>query len=279
MKSKKVFSLASLVLLSVLFSQSSFSQESSVGSVRFVQNEVKIKSKIGEMRTPAIGAPVYIEDTVMTGKDGKVKILFNNDNILILGFNSNLVINELVFDPATKESRSIFNLLSGKVRSIVKKLLTPNSQFKIKTANSDIGVLGTDFITTYDDKAQILEVYTDTGELQIESPKNLWKSLKIIEKFYTRIEKEAPPSEPRPFIKENFAPIKGELTIYEEIKPKSGDDVQGFFEGSKAPQEETQTQGEKPGMDETRTSPPPIPPVVLEPQTGKVNVTIQGIFP
>lgn len=278
MKKDRLSFLFLVLTLLFIFAGEVFASQNPVGEIRTVTGDVKIKSKDSKERAPRIGDNVFVGDLVKTGKDGKIKILFTNDNILVLGYETGITIDELAVNPETKESQSIFTLLTGKVRAIVKKLLTPNSQFKIKTANSDIGVLGTIFVVTYDEKTGKLIIFSESGQILIASNLNKWDPLKLLESFYTIIEKEGTPGEAKPLKGyENFEPLRDELTVYEDINPKQPDDVKNFMEGNKS-EGEGSAEGED-QTDQTETPATTIPPIQQEPLTGKVKVKVITNFP
>ena len=68
-----------------------------------------------------------MQDTVATMKASKAKMLFNDDSILTLGESSKVVIKEYVYNKG-KGGTSVFNLLEGKMRSVVGK-----TKFQIHT--------------------------------------------------------------------------------------------------------------------------------------------------
>ena len=279
MNSKRLSNVFLIFAVSFFFMEAASSAEIPVGTIRIALNDVKIVSVDGKERIATVGEPVFKDETIKTGKDSKTKILFSNDNILVLGFDSSLKIDELTYDADTKDSKSIFTLIGGKVRSIVKKLLTPNSQFKIKTANSDIGVLGTDFIVIWNDKSGVLEVFTESGQIKIDSPQNRWNSLNLLENFYTKIEGDAPPSNPRQFGRETYDPVRGELTIYEEINPAPPKDIKDQLDGNKPAGDSSGSEsGEGDNLDSGNGG-VNTPPIQQEPQTGKVKVKVITNFP
>lgn len=263
------------VLISTI-ALSAFAAEGSVGSVRIALNSVKIRSADGKARAPKIGSPVFVGDTIITGPSGKIKILFDNDNILVLGSNSNVKVDELVYDTKTNESRSIFTLIQGKLRAMVKKLFTPSSHFKIKTANSDIGVLGTDFMVFYEPKTDTLEAYVESGKIYIESPKKRFERLLLLENYSTTLKKGMKPPAPKPADKQYFSPLKEELTVYENIEIKPSEEYREEIKGEKAPESEPES---------LETAPveapevPVVPPIDQQPQTGEVKVKVITEFP
>ncbi len=270
---KKTF-ITFCLLIFVIITTKSFAMEVPVGNIAEVINTVKITSKDGSERTAKKNDPVFLMDRIKTEKDAKIKILFNNENIIVLGFESELTINELVYNEEDKESRSFFELIMGKVRAIVKKL-KPKSQFKIKVANSDIGVLGTDFIVIYNREKRIIEAFVDEGSINISDTKKRWSPVDIETKHYTKIEEGTKPEKPEPYNPEVYDPVKDELTIYEDPATSPGNDYSEYIEGAG-----DETIQEDEGLDpEPLPAPDPFPEEGQEPLTGTVKVKVTTIFP
>jgi hypothetical protein len=252
---------------------------SPVGKVTEVVKNVTITAEDGSKRTAIKDAPVFLNDVVKTGSDSKIKIFFNNENIVILGFNSELKITEFVHDPESGKSRNIFELIMGKVRAIVKKL-KPKSQFKIKVANSDIGVLGTDFAVLFDPVKRVIETFVDEGTVIISDVENRWTALDLQENHYTRIEGDGEPDPPVEYDPGDFKPIKEELTVYEEPEPSAQSDYDEYIE-----QYSAEAEGENSAEEEEILEPEiqepvsPIPEEGQEPLTGTVKVKVTTVFP
>lgn len=85
---------------------------------------------------------LLLNDTVETQESSRVKMLFIDDSILTLAQNSKVSIKEYLYSEESKKGRSIFNLIDGKMRSLVGK-----NKFEIHTPTMIAAARGTYFIT------------------------------------------------------------------------------------------------------------------------------------
>lgn len=76
-------------------------------------------------------------DNIKTGAGGRVKLLFIDESVLTLGDNSKLSVKEFVYNKA-KEGKSIFNLIDGKMRTVVGK-----TKFEVQTPTAVASARGT----------------------------------------------------------------------------------------------------------------------------------------
>jgi hypothetical protein len=84
---------------------------------------------------------VLLRDTIETKEASRVKMLFSDDSILTLAEKSNLIVKEYLYSEEREKGRSIWNLLEGKLRSLVGK-----TEFWVHTPTTIIGARGTYFI-------------------------------------------------------------------------------------------------------------------------------------
>ena len=74
--------------------------------------------------------PILLVDTVSTGDASRAKLLFVDDSVLTMGEKSKVIIKEFVYSKE-KGGKSIFNLIDGKMKSVVGKagfeVLTPTA--------------------------------------------------------------------------------------------------------------------------------------------------------
>lgn len=96
-----------------------------------------------------IGLKVFMKDYIETGSDGKIKVKFIDDNIMNLTPNSKITIEQMVFDPAKGNNKTMLNLIYGKVRSTVKQSYNGENYYHVKTPTAIAGVRGTDFVTSF----------------------------------------------------------------------------------------------------------------------------------
>lgn len=183
-----------------------------IGEFKEINGSVTVKSQEGNEREVSLNSPVYTGDTVTTGSNGKARINFINGNRLILGFDTNLKIEKLFLDAQKQETESIFELLRGKTRAFVKKLMSKKSQFKLKTATSIIGVLGTTFTVRYDPQSEITEIFSESGTLEVASSTDLWPPFKVEQNFMISVRKDSKPGAPFPF-PAGSVPFRSELEL------------------------------------------------------------------
>jgi hypothetical protein len=81
--------------------------------------------------------PVLLIDTVSTGDASRAKLLFVDDSVLTMGEKSRMVIKEFVYSKE-KEGKSIFNLIDGKMKSVVGK-----AGFEVHTPTAVAAARGT----------------------------------------------------------------------------------------------------------------------------------------
>ena len=92
-----------------------------------------------------VNAPVYLNDTIETGGESKVHILFNDDTEITLGENALLSVDGYVYDPAnTATSQGRFSLLRGAfifASGLINK--TDKPDVRLNVAYGSIGMRGT----------------------------------------------------------------------------------------------------------------------------------------
>ncbi len=120
----------------------------SVGKVALVQGDVVIvhQNVDGNYRAKD-GVPLFEEDTILTGEKARIRLEMNDGSVLTLSSGTKLVINRSVYNPEEGNRSSLLNMLTGKVRFLVKKMADFKwSEFKVKTKTAIVGVRGSDFI-------------------------------------------------------------------------------------------------------------------------------------
>ena len=118
----------------------------------------------------AIGAPIQQGDQLRTGKPGRLKVVFQDDSVLSITEDSLVKVNEQVFDPNASKARSYFDLVRGKLNSIVSDYYgRPGATYEVKTATAVAGVRGTEFSVSYDPDDETTEVLGFSGKVQVRS--------------------------------------------------------------------------------------------------------------
>lgn len=99
----------------------------------------------GLPRTLNKGSDVKFLDTLVTGNDTRAEITLLDDSLLKLGDNSELTIDEMIYEPGQRSrgamtlTRGVFRMVSGKINK------TAGGTMTLYTPTATFGVRGTDF--------------------------------------------------------------------------------------------------------------------------------------
>ena len=139
----KILSLVLLFL--VLLTGVVNASDESAGSLRKKKGDVLIERN-GSIVKAEDGTPVYQNDTVKTGADGSVGIIFKDTSRISLGPNSRLDLKKFVFNPAKGQFSMVNKLTKGTASFVSGKMtkLSPESVV-LETPTSTIGVRGTTY--------------------------------------------------------------------------------------------------------------------------------------
>ena len=142
------------------------------------------------------GSPVFASDLIKTEDNSRVKILFSDDSIIVVGPESSFQISENVY-ASGKNRQSIFKLIKGKIRVMVTKhLAASGSKYEIQTTTAVTGVRGTHFAieARSDDETN---VFTIEGELNVRNSQDeIRGSVTVSSNMMTRIKAGLAPSSP-----------------------------------------------------------------------------------
>ena len=131
-----------LLFLVIIATVVNASDESSA-SLRKTKGDVLIE-RAGNIVKAEEGTPVYPNDTVRTGTDGSVGIIFKDSSRISLGPNSRLELKKFVFKPAAGQFSMVNKLTKGTASLVSGKMskLSPESVV-LETPTSTIGTRGT----------------------------------------------------------------------------------------------------------------------------------------
>ncbi len=118
-------------------------------SVAIVKNVSGNASVVRQGQTIAAtnGMEISENDTLRTGRDGSIGIVFTDDTFLSLGPGSVLIIDEFVFAPRQGKFSIVLRMLKGTaayLSGLISKLSPDSAHFK--TPNASIGIRGTKFV-------------------------------------------------------------------------------------------------------------------------------------
>ena len=91
-----------------------------------------------------VGYDVLMDDFFQTGEDGQIGIIFEDDTSVTVIENSELLIDDFVYDPASGNGQLAFNVTVGSFRYVSGALAANNAgAVKITTPSATITVRGT----------------------------------------------------------------------------------------------------------------------------------------
>ena len=139
--------LATIFFLLSISGEATFADPSS--TIATVQKVSGMATVVRQGRTISakIGLEIYQNDTLRTGPDGSLGVVFNDDTLLSLGPESILVIDEFVFAPRQRKFSIAIRMLKGTVAyfsGLISKLAPESAHFE--TPTSSIGIRGTKFV-------------------------------------------------------------------------------------------------------------------------------------
>jgi hypothetical protein len=138
--------------------------EEDVGIVVAVKGKAEIQRENSKTEA-AVKGNILLKDTVQTKAASRAKMLFRDDSILTLGENSRVVIKDYLFAEGRNKGKTVFNLVDGKLRSLV-----GNNEFEVHTPTVVVAARGTYFITW----SEVQEGVPVSGVAVIEGVVEMW---------------------------------------------------------------------------------------------------------
>lgn len=156
----KIFLFLYIVLLAALPNYAIGASEKEVGNVRDLRGSANI---IRETKTVDAGRndPVFRADTVKTRDKSKMKLLFIDDSLLMIGENSTVSISTHL---DKKGKTNVFNLMDGVVNVIVGK-----SGLEVHTPTSVTAARGTSYVVWVEGGAEKTGVAVAEGRVDIRN--------------------------------------------------------------------------------------------------------------
>lgn len=105
----------------------------------------------GQNITAINGMEIWENDTLRTGRNGSIGIVFTDDTFLSLGPGTVLIIDEFVFAPKQGKFSIVIRMVKGTaayLSGLISKLSPDSAHFKTPTAS--IGIRGTKFVAKVD---------------------------------------------------------------------------------------------------------------------------------
>ncbi len=134
----------SLIVAFILCSATpSFATE--IGKVKILSGEVTIQ-RDGSDVAAILNEPLYAADNIVTGQDGLIGMLFNDDTRASAGPNSNIKLDKFSYNNESHDGSFDMSIQKGSLSIVAGKIThkTPGA-FKLRTPTATLGVRGTEF--------------------------------------------------------------------------------------------------------------------------------------
>ena len=101
------------------------------------------------------GSKIFYGDTIVVKAKSNAQILFLDETVMTVGESTELTIDEFIYDPKTNNGNFVTNIKSGIVKTISGKISEKNPEnLEIKIPNGSLGVRGTEFLVSLNDKKE-----------------------------------------------------------------------------------------------------------------------------
>ncbi len=107
----------------------------------------------GRTLSAKIGLEIWENDTLRTGSNGSIGVVFSDDTVLSLGPESILVIDEFIFAPRQEKFAIVLRMIKGTaayLSGLISKLAPESAHFE--TPSASIGIRGTQFFVKVEEK-------------------------------------------------------------------------------------------------------------------------------
>jgi hypothetical protein len=143
MKSRTMWVMALLPVLVLSWCAASWAAERA-GVVIGLQGAAVAAQADGQVRALSMSSPVFAGETLRTEAGARIQIMFEDDSLVSLGENSELTIDEYVYDPNKPADNGLaVRIGKGLARVITGAITDLNPErFKVRTSRATIGIRG-----------------------------------------------------------------------------------------------------------------------------------------
>ena len=141
---------------------------SQIGVAGTVSGGVFILQPDGTKKRVTAGMPIDFKSKVLTDSTGRLQIMLLDETAFTVGPNSEMLLDEFVYDPSTQAGKVRAKVTKGIFRYITGKIPRKKpSDVQIGMPTGLIGIRGTDVVISQDDKGDSWTLYLREGELEI----------------------------------------------------------------------------------------------------------------
>lgn len=143
-------------------------QETDHAGVVALVNPAAALERERELRPPLVGEDIFRNDRVTTDPDGQVHLMLADKSTFTLGPNSEVTIDEFVYDPATRAGQMALSATRGVMRFVGGDLSKENP-VEINTGIGTIGIRGGILLLQFQENGGFIAVFGFGSELSFLS--------------------------------------------------------------------------------------------------------------
>ena len=266
--------LLTAMFLLLPFNTSAQAKPEQVGSVVAVRGDVVAVNTSGDSRKLAIKSPIFREDTIKTGKRGRVQLIFTDNTLISLDQQTEMKIAEYQWKPEkndgalkTEIKEGTFRVMGGKITKVAP------DKFSTETPAATIGIRGSmyagkvagDSLSVVFQGGKGITVTNEFGTILITKPG-----------YGTNVTSSTPPLPPAKFTAEDLKALEGNTSstsdeegdgtaVNSDEQNTDSTDSASNEQASEEPTEASPDQGTEPGDDPGLTPDDPAPEPVPDP--------------
>ncbi len=217
----KKYTLILAVLLAIVFTAVSYSYAASkAGQVLTVRKDVYVV-RADEKEKAAPQMEILANDAVETGSGSRTKLFFIDDSILSLGEMSRVEVQEYMYSPEKKRSKSIYRLMDGALKVVVGR-----SDLEIHTPTAVAAARGTKFMVLLERVADTLvtKIMVLEGEVLVKSiVEGIKGAVLVPANKMTEIPENKPPEDIKPVEISTISQGSGSVAVIGDIESPDTD--------------------------------------------------------
>jgi hypothetical protein len=147
-----VFSVMTFLLLSLIEGGAPLFASPKIATVQKVSGTATVVRQ-GQTISATVGLEIWESDTLRTGPNGSMGVVFNDDTLLSLGPGSVLVVDKFLFAPRQGKFSIVLRMIKGTavyLSGLISRLAPESAYFETPTAS--IGIRGTKFVVKVEEE-------------------------------------------------------------------------------------------------------------------------------
>ena len=152
LKKISVFPVTIFLLLTLVWECSPLFASPKIATLQKVSGTATVVRQ-GQTISATVGLEIWESDTLRTGPNGSMGVVFNDDTLLSLGPGSVLVVDKFMFAPRQGKFSIVLRMIKGTavyLSGVISRLAPESAYFETPTAS--IGIRGTKFVVKVEEE-------------------------------------------------------------------------------------------------------------------------------